>query len=219
MFPKRLVDGYRSFLDKRFPHERTRFRALAQDGQHPRIMVVGCIDSRVSPEEIFDALPGEILVVRNVANLVPPFAPDAPGQNSTSAALEYAVEALRVEHIVVMGHAQCGGIEAFAKASAPLSSWDFVGAWMKQVGPAAERLSAADGESRSDYLRRLEQASIEASLANLTSFPWIAERVREGRLSLHGAYFNIADGRLLVRDPQTGRFAPLADTPRALTGG
>lgn len=211
MFPDRLVDGYNAFLAKRFPHERARFQKLAESGQDPRIMIIGCIDSRVSPEEIFDALPGEILVVRNVANIVPRFAPEAAAHNSTSAALEFAVEALAVEHIVVMGHAQCGGIKAFAEASEPLSKWDFVGHWMAQVGPAADRLSGEGVARGADWLTRLEQASITASLANLTTFPWVTERVREGRLSLHGAYFSIADGQLLVRDPVTGTFAPLAD--------
>src|ERR687893_2036610 len=110
MFPSRLIDGYRAFLGERFARERSRFAALAEAGQRPEIMVIGCVDSRVSPEVIFDASPGELLVVRNVANLVPPYEPDGDSQHGTSAALEFGVQALRVKHIIVLGHELCGGI-------------------------------------------------------------------------------------------------------------
>src|ERR1700722_13585835 len=114
MFPARLTQGYRTFLERRFARERDRYERLAETGQQPQIMVIGCVDSRVSPEVIFDASPGELLVVRNVANLVPPYEPDRDSQQGTSAALEFGVQALRVKHIVVLGHAFCGGIRAFA---------------------------------------------------------------------------------------------------------
>ena len=114
MFPERLTEGYRTFLSGRFAAERSRYEMLAEKGQRPEIMIVGCVDSRVSPEVIFDAAPGELLVVRNVANLVPPYEPDRETQHGTSAALEFGVQALRVKHIVVLGHAYCGGIRAFA---------------------------------------------------------------------------------------------------------
>ena len=212
MFPERLVEGYRAFLGERFPRERSRFAALAVAGQRPEVLVIGCCDSRVSPEVVFDASPGELFVVRNVANLVPPYAPDGD-YHGTSAALEFAVQALRVKHIVVLGHAHCGGIRAFADDAAPLSAGDFIGKWMTLIAPAAERLGprAAD---MADYLVRLERAAIAQSLTNLMTFPYVAELVRKGRLALHGAYFGVATGVLLVRDPETGAFAPVAEAPR-----
>src|SRR3979409_1001869 len=121
MFPERLTRGYRNFLEDRFSRERARYEQLADTGQKPEIMVIGCVDSRVSPEVIFDAAPGELLVVRNVANLVPPYEPDRDTQHGTSAALEFGVQALRVKHIVVLGHAHCSGIRASADEQEPLS--------------------------------------------------------------------------------------------------
>jgi carbonic anhydrase len=205
MFPERLIAGYRSFLGGRFPGERSRFAALAERGQRPEVMVIGCCDSRVSPEVIFDASPGELFVVRNVANLVPPYAPDGD-YHGTSAALEFAVQALKVKHVVVLGHARCGGIQAFADGAAPLSRGDFIGKWMTLIAPAAERLGPRDGD---DYLGRLERAAIAQSLDNLMTFPYVAERVAAGELALHGAYFGVATGVLLVRGPD-GTFAPAA---------
>src|ERR687894_675761 len=136
MFPKRLVDGYRAFLGERFPRERSRFAALAEAGQRPEVMVIGCCDSRVSPTVIFDTGPGELFVVRNVANLVPPYAPDG-AYHGVSAALEFAVHALGVKHIVVLGHARCGGVRAFMEETAPLSPGDFIGKWISLIAPAA----------------------------------------------------------------------------------
>src|ERR1700754_1145781 len=142
MFPERLTKGYRAFLDGRFVVERGRYQTLAGSGQSPSIMVIGCVDSRVSPEVIFDAAPGEILVARNVANLVPAYEPpsgeDPSHQHGTSAALEFAVKALGVSHIVVLGHAFCGGIKAFATHAAPLTDSDFIGRWVSQIAPAAQ---------------------------------------------------------------------------------
>src|SRR5271156_2924056 len=199
MFPARLEFGYRAFLGERFVRERRRYAALGS-AQSPEVMVIGCCDSRVSPEIIFDASPGEIFVVRNVANLVPPYETD--GQyHGTSAALEFAVQALKVKHILVLGHARCGGIRAFADEGAALSSGDFIGRWMSLIAPAAARVQpTADPE---DYLRRLELAAIELSLANLMSFPCVRILVERGKLQLHGAYFGVADGGLLIRDPAT----------------
>ncbi len=211
MFPERLTAGYRAFLGGRFIEERSRYETLAQTGQRPEIMVIGCIDSRVSPEVIFDAAPGELLVVRNVANLVPPFDPDRSrdSQHGTSAALEFGVQALQVSHIVVLGHALCGGIRAFADEEEPMSPGDFIGRWMSQIAPAAASLGPRSRDRA--YLRRLEFASIELSLKNLMTFPWVRVLVERGRLALHGAYFGVATGRLLVRDPSTGRFEPVID--------
>src|ERR1044071_7358097 len=138
-FPSRLVDGYTAFLGGRLLEEQNRYKQLAESGQSPQIMVIGCCDSRVSPEVIFDARPGELFVVRNVANIVPPYAPDGHA-HGVSAALEFGVGALKVRHIVVLGHAQCGGVKAFAEDAEPLSPGDFIGNWMKLMSPAAERL-------------------------------------------------------------------------------
>ncbi len=213
MFPERLVAGYRAFLADRFPGEQSRFARLAETGQRPEVMVIGCCDSRVSPEVIFDASPGELFVVRNVANLVPPYAPDGD-YHGTSAALEFGVQALKVKHIVVLGHARCGGIQAFAEGTAPLSTGDFIGKWMTMIAPAAERLGPRENGSNEDYLARLERAAIEQSLKNLMTFPYVAERVARGELALHGAYFGVATGVLLVRNPRDGAFVPaIADHP------
>jgi carbonic anhydrase len=207
-FPTRLMEGYQAFLDDRFARERQRYEALAE-GQSPEIMVISCCDSRVSPEVVFDASPGELFVVRNVANLVPPY--ETGGEyHGTSAALEFAVQALKVKHIVVLGHARCGGIRAFADDSAPLSPGDFIGRWMNLVAPAAERMGPRTG-SLDEYVTRLEFAAIENSLRNLMTFPCVRILTERGRLQLHGAYFGVATGVLLVRDPETGRFAPATD--------
>jgi carbonic anhydrase len=207
-FPTRLIDGYRSFLDDRFARERNRYETLAE-GQAPEVMVIGCCDSRVSPEVIFDASPGELFVARNVANLVPPY--ETQGDfHGTSAALEFAVQALRVKHIVVLGHARCGGIRAFADDTAPLSPGDFIGRWMSLVKPAGERLGPPTGDFET-YLAQLELAAIENSLRNLMTFPCVKILVERGKLKLHGAYFGVATGVLMVRNPQTGSFEPAVE--------
>lgn len=211
MFPHRLTEGYKAFLGGRFQSEQNRYETLADTGQKPEIMVVGCVDSRVSPEVIFDAAPGELLVVRNVANIVPKYEPDRDSQHGTSAALEFGVQALRVKHIVVLGHARCGGIRAFADDSEPLSPGDFIGKWMSQIAPAAESLGPKPDDLERDYLRRLEFASVELSLQNLMTFPCVRILVERGKLQLHGAYFGIATGRLLVRDEKTGAFEPAVE--------
>ncbi len=206
-FPAQLIDGYRSFMSGRLKAEQSRYRELAERGQSPAVMVIGCCDSRVSPEVIFDAGPGELFVVRNVANLVPPYTPDGT-YHGVSAALEFAVQALRVKYIVVLGHARCGGIQAFAEAGTPLSPSDFIGKWMSMIAPAA---AAAGGTNRgADYLTRLERASIITSIDNLMTFPCVSILVERGMLQLHGAYFDVATGRLEARDPDTGRFNAIA---------
>ena len=219
MFPDRLKEGYRTFLGGRFVSEQTRYETLARQGQTPEILVFGCVDSRVSPEVIFDASPGELLVVRNVANLVPPYEPDREFQHGTSAALEFGVQALRVKHIVVLGHALCGGIKAFADESKPLSPGDFIGRWMSQIAPAAANLGPRQPGDDDSYRRRLEFASVELSLRNLMTFPCVRILVERGKLQLHGAYFGVSTGKLLIRDPATGEFLPVDDgraTPLAM---
>jgi len=207
-FPQRLINGYNAFRAGRLKAEQNRYRELAESGQSPQVMVIGCSDSRVSPEVIFDARPGELFVVRNVANLVPPYAPDG-AYHGVSAALEFATGALKVRHIVVLGHAQCGGVQAFAEPSAPISTTDFIGKWMTLMAPAADKVGARGDLPRADYLERMEKASIANSLANLLTFPRVQYLVGAGELSLHGAYFGVATGQLSVRDPRSGDFLPV----------
>jgi len=198
--PQRLHSGYRAFWAGRLPIEQSRYRELAERGQAPETMVVGCCDSRVSPEVIFDAEPGELFVVRNVANLVPPCTPDGL-YHGVSAALEYGVTVLRVKHLVVLGHARCGGIQAYA-TNAP--SGDFIGNWISLLAPAAASIQRHKEED--DYLRRLEQASLQHTLENLKTFPFIRSACDSGALRLYGAYFDIATGELSVLERGSGRF-------------
>ncbi len=213
MFPDTLIDGYKRFIGGRFPRERDRYEALAATGQTPEIAVISCCDSRVSPEAVFHARPGELFVVRNVANLVPPY--ETNGQfHGTSAALEFAVKALGVKHIVVLGHANCGGIRSFAEKRAPLSSGDFIGKWMSIIAPAAYALGDPGERPSPEYITQLEFAGIEQSLGNLMTFGSIRRGVADGSLRLHGAYFGIATGKLLIRDPATGKFAAWSEDPK-----
>ena len=208
-FPQRLIDGYNAFRSGRLKAEQSRYRALAEAGQSPLVMVIGCSDSRVSPEVIFDARPGELFVVRNVANLVPPYAPDG-AYHGVSAALEFAVGVLKVKHIVVLGHAHCGGVRAFAERAAPVSTTDFIGRWMSLLAPAAEKVGARGSMEPADYLARMEKAAIALSIDNLMTFPRIRMLSERGELALHGAYFGVATGQLSVRDARTGEFVPAA---------
>ena len=204
-FPELLIDGYRSFRSRRLAHEQDRYRELAESGQKPDIMVIGCCDSRVSPEVIFDARPGELFVVRNVANIVPPYAPDGQA-HGVSAALEFAVAALKVRHIVVLGHAHCGGVRAFAEDAEPLSPGDFIGKWMRLMAPAVEKAGPVGELSPAQYLARLEQANVVNSLDNLMTFPRLRKLIERGQVAIHGAYFGVAAGELLIRDERTGEF-------------
>jgi carbonic anhydrase len=207
-FPDALVRGYEHFLGDRLPQEQERLHELAQIGQTPEVMIIGCCDSRVSPEVIFNARPGELFVVRNVANLVPPFTPDGE-LHGTSAALEFAVQALKVKHIVVMGHARCGGVRAFADdGQQPLSPGDFIGKWIQLIAPAAQRTGGRGTHETLDvYVERLARHSIEASISNLRTFPCVKILEEKGRLQLHGAYFDVATGVLMVRNAN-GSFIP-----------
>jgi len=204
-FPERLISGYRTFATQRLPTEQARYRDLSERGQSPQVMVIGCCDSRVSPEVIFDAGPGELFVVRNVANLVPPYAPDGAA-HGVSAALEFGVQVLRVRHIVVLGHARCGGIRALVEDSAPLSPGDFIGRWMSLLAPTMEATPRIADEPRQDFITRLEKAAIRRSLDNLMTFPCISILAGRGSLSLHGAYFGVAQGSLAVLDRASGEF-------------
>lgn len=199
-FPARLLEGYATFRQNRLPQERARFEEMAENGQRPEIMIIACCDSRVSPEVIFDARPGELFVVRNVANLVPPYSPDGE-LHGTSAALEFAVQALKVKHIVVMGHGRCGGVHAFVRRrnnpdDDALSPGDFIGKWMNMIAPAAEALPVQQDESDHDYAERLALASIGNSIQNLLTFPCVNILHGRGQLQLHGAIFDVTKGLL-----------------------
>ena len=204
-FPQHLLDGYRAFSSQRLPTEQTRYRDLSERGQSPAVMVIGCCDSRVSPEVIFDAGPGELFVVRNVANLVPVYQPDG-GAHGVSAALEYAVNVLHVKHIVVLGHAQCGGIRAFIDNIDPLSPGDFIGRWMAMFVKPGEVVEQRDRESMQDFTVRIEKAAVFRSLENLMTFPFVRDPVENGTMELHGAYFGVAEGSLFVLDPAVKEF-------------
>ncbi len=207
-FPTRLFDGYRAFVDNRLPLERSRYQKLAETGQRPEVMVICCCDSRVSPEVIFDAHPGEMFVVRNVANLVPPYSPSGL-THGVSAALEFAVQILEVKDIVVMGHTHCGGIRAYVGHRQHPVRGDFIDNWMSLIAPAAKSLDESIDPTHADYLRRLERASVVATLDNLMTFPMIRDRVSQRQLQLLGAYFDVGTGDLTVYDPSSGSFAPL----------
>ena len=205
-----LVEGYRAFLAHAYPDQADLYRALAETGQKPKTMIVACCDSRADPAAIFNAGPGEIFVVRNVANLVPPHEPHGD-YHGTSAALEFAVEGLGVETILVMGHARCGGIRAFLnglyeKADPPR----FIDRWMSLLNPArAEALRTARHEPAERLQEALELAAIRHSIENLMTFPCVKGRVADGRLRLRGAHFDIADATLRVLEPESGEFKPL----------
>ena len=200
---QRLLSGYRHFRAETWPDHRERFAELAE-GQKPHTLVVGCCDSRVDPAVIFAAAPGEMFVIRNVANLVPPYAPDAD-YHGTSAALEFGVRVLGVSRLVVIGHADCGGVTALLNGAPPEAS-DFVPAWMGIAAAARARVLAcmpAEGRQQAG-----EFETVRLSLANLLTFPWIREAVEAGRLRLFGAHFGVATGRLLFLDPETDEFKP-----------
>jgi carbonic anhydrase len=204
-FPRHLLEGYRTFTSARLPTEQSRYRELSERGQSPAVMVIGCCDSRVSPEVIFDAGPGELFVVRNIANLVPVYQPDS-GAHGVSAALEYAVSVLKVKHIVVLGHAQCGGIRAFVDKIEPLSEGDFIGKWMAMFIKPGEVVEQRSHETMQDFVTRIEKAAVFRSLENLMTFPFVRSRVESGELQLHGAYFGVAEGTLFVLDRDAKEF-------------
>jgi carbonic anhydrase len=204
-FPQSLLAGYRAFRTQRLPIEQSRYRELSVRGQSPEVMVIGCCDSRVSPEVIFDAGPGELFVMRNIANLVPVYQPDE-NAHGVSAALEYAVNVLRIKHIVVLGHAQCGGIRAFVDKIEPLSPGDFIGKWMAMFMKPGEVVEQRSHETMQDFVVRIEKAAVFRSLENLLTFPFVRTRVEQGDLLLHGAYFGVAEGSLFVLDKQTKEF-------------
>lgn len=208
----RLIEGYRRFRRDHWEDERERWEELSA-GQSPKVMVIACSDSRVDPAQIFDARPGEMFVIRNVAALVPPFEASGGGQHGVSAALEFAVTQLEVEDIVVMGHGACGGCAAALTAQfrdAPRGEGGFIAAWLALLESARSRVRICHGTGHGPVaLRAMEHEAVKTSLDNLRSFPCIAAGEREGRLKLHGAYFAIADGILHRLDEPSGAFRPV----------
>ena len=205
-----MLAGYRRFRNTGWTQQRERWDELSE-GQSPRVMVIACSDSRVDPAQIFDTSPGEIFVVRNVAALVPPFETN-PGRHGVSAALEFAVQVLKVGEIVVMGHGKCGGCKAALShdlKDAEPGDGGFIHAWIELLDDARETVIAAHGDERSDEVERaMEQEAVKVSLANLRTFPCVRSKERKGELKLVGAFFAIADGQLHVMDEQSGIFSP-----------
>jgi len=206
----RLIEGYRRFREERWPKERERWSELAE-GQSPKVMVIACSDSRVDPAQIFDTRPGEIFVVRNVANLAPPYETSG-GYHGVSAALEFAVTQLEVEELLVLGHGSCGGCNAALTGKfegAPSGEGRFIADWVSMLRPAREKVLASHGTLDSRASLEMEWETVKLSLANLRTFPWVAQREKKGRLKLHGAHFSIAEGRLYVLDEAEDRFRPI----------
>lgn len=202
-----LLDGYRTFRTTMWPERQALFQDLAQRGQQPRALVIACSDSRVDPTMIFGTGPGEIFTIRNVANLVPPYAPDG-AYHGTSAAIEFAVRSLLVEHVIVLGHAMCGGVRFLLDGGDDRT--DFVGSWMRIAQSARTRVLSCDPV---DPQTACEEETVRVSLANLRSFPWVAEREQAGLLRLHGAMFDIRSG-ILQRLGPDDRFTAVEAVPQ-----
>lgn len=205
-----LLKGYRRFREETYPVKRARFKETAVEGQHPKLMIIGCSDSRVDPAQIFDVDPGDIFVVRNVAALVPPFE-TTPGYHGVSAAVEFAVQMLEVKQIVVMGHGRCGGCKAALTRDYDAKSpgeGGFIANWINLLSEAREPVAAKHGTSGRKAEIAMEFAAIRQSLANLRTFPWLAEKERSGSLKLRGAHFSIMEGVLYSLDEDTGEFLP-----------
>jgi carbonic anhydrase len=200
-----LIKGYRDFRAGRWPEERAHYEALAREGQSPDYLVIACSDSRADPATIFNAAPGELFVIRNVAGVVPPMESDS-GHRGTSAALAFAVVQLNVKTILVMAHAQCGGIAA-AVDNRLVANVPFIGHWIELLEPALEH-SAHIADPAARHVA-MERDCVRLSLQNLMTFPFVAERVQAGTLTLAGARFGIADGQLEILDPETDAFFPV----------
>lgn len=206
-----MLDGYARFRQNEWKDERERWKILGE-GQSPKVMIVACSDSRVDPTQIFDTRPGEIFVVRNVAALVPPFE-TTPGLHGVSAALEFAVQFLKVEEIVVMGHGLCGGCNAAltkAMAGAEPGEGGFVADWISLLDDAQSKVAAEHGTHGAAAERAMELEAVKVSLANLRTFPCIRQKEASGDLALHGAFFAISDGILHVLNEESGEFSPNA---------
>jgi len=206
---KQLIEGYRRFRAGNWEHERERWSELAE-GQNPQVMILSCADSRVDPAQIFDARPGEMFVVRNIAALAPPYE-TSRGFHGVSAALEFAVTQINVAEILVMGHGLCGGCAASLTgqfAATEPGEGHFIADWVRMLDGARDHVRANHGELDRDAFLAMEREAVKVSLGNLRTFPWIAEREGAGELTLHGAHFSIAEGRLYVLDEAEDSFRP-----------
>ena len=205
-----LIEGYRRFRQNDWPRERERWAELAE-GQSPKVMILACADSRSDPAQIFDARPGEMFVVRNIAALAPPYE-TSRGYHGVSSALEFAVTQLNVSEILVMGHGMCGGCAAALTGQfdgTPHGEGHFIADWVQMLNDARDGVRARHSELNSAAFLAMEREAVKVSLANLRTFPWIAEREQDGRLKLHGAHFSIAEGRLYILDEAEGDFRPV----------
>lgn len=209
ILPDELLRGYAKFREFKYARHAQRYMELAVKNQKPSVMVIACCDSRAAPETIFDASAGDLFVVRNVANLVPPYAPDGQ-RHSTSAALEFAVHGLGVSHIMVMGHGRCGGIAAAIQEGNPLSKSDFIGKWVADVKEVAVQIALPPACSALEKLQHFERSSIAHSLKNLRSFPWIARLEDTGELTVSGTWFDVALGELHVYNEAISQWVKLA---------
>ena len=206
-----LLEGYRRFREHGYPQQRARFDRLAAEGQSPKLMIIGCSDSRVDPAQIFDVDPGEIFVVRNVAALVPPFE-TSPGLHGVSAALEFAVQVLKVRQIVVMGHGMCGGCRAALTQElrgARPGEGGFIADWIHLLDEARAPIAARHGIEGREAERAMALAGVRVSLDNLRTFPCIREKEASGELKLRGTFFAISEGVLHVLEEESGEFEPI----------
>lgn len=203
---EKLKRGYRSYRDGSYEESRPLIESLVERGQRPEVAVVACSDSRVDPAILFQADPGDLFMVRNVANLVPPMEEEGT-YHGTSAALEFAVLGLGVKHIVVLGHAHCGGIKLMMEPDPYDSAFKFVPAWVSMLNAAYRRVRATMANaSAEERTRACEQNAVLVSLENLTTFPWVRERLDAGELQLHGWYVDIAGPQLSAYDWESGKF-------------
>lgn len=206
---KDLIEGYRAYRLGWSEAERDLYRHLVENGQAPKVMIIACCDSRVDPSVILGAKPGSLFTLRNIANLVPSYSPDGD-HHGTSAALEFAVAHLHVEHIIVLGHGLCGGIRTLFEADPHAANTDFIMPWMQIAAPARDHVRKTCSHLTPPLQQRaLEQEAIKVSMNNLMTFPWIKERVEKGALHLHGWYYALAEGLLMALDPERGNFRSL----------
>jgi carbonic anhydrase len=208
-YMKQLIEGYRRFRQTNWQRERERWAELAE-GQNPQVMILSCADSRADPAQIFDARPGEIFVARNIAGLAPPYETSS-GFHGVSAALEFAVTQLEVGEILVMGHGMCGGCAAALTGNfddVPPGEGHFIGDWVRMLDDARDKVRARHQELDRAAFLDMEREAVKVSLANLRTFPWIADREKNGRLRLHGAHFSISEGLLYILDEVEGSFRP-----------
>jgi carbonic anhydrase len=206
---ERLVAGYREFRRTTFPRERRRYQNLTVNGQRPKVMLIGCSDSRVSPTTILSAPPGEIFIARNIANIVPPYDPDSKPR-SIGAAVEYAIKVLNVSDIIIKGHARCGGVAALVSRGEGLPATDYLKPWVEVADPARALLPANFDSLDPDEKRTAsERAVIQNSILNLSAYPWVRDRLEAGTLKIHGWHFDILEGLLHVLDHESGEWRPL----------